>query len=189
MISNPILKWAISCATEGPRPELAQVLSFQATGTPTFLENNVVSSPAKKQRTLVFLDLKHTAQGWFGNSTILPFLFFELCSIVPTDILGHQSPARQLWNWWLMFWMTTADFGLFTGVWGGLSGPKGSCFSKLQSSLGWEAPDSGQHVLGHCLWSSDLESSSVLSPRAALPQSCLRTSSSSPISPSQKLQS
>lgn len=30
-------------------------------------------------------------------------------------------------------WMTTADFSLFMGVQGGLSGPKGSCFSKLQS--------------------------------------------------------
>lgn len=78
VIFNPIVKRAISWATEDPRQELAQVLSFRATGTPTFLENNVVSSPAKKQRTLVFLDLKSHCMGLVLKQHNIAFFVFQI---------------------------------------------------------------------------------------------------------------
>lgn len=142
---------------------------------PTFLENSVIVSPAKKQRTLVFLDLKSHHRGLFlrQHNTVLVF-FFNVGLSPPTSLATADLnwPERQLQNRWLMFsWTTTADFALFMGVQGGLSGPKDSCFSKLQSSA-WLGDTWLRTPHPRAL--PVKVRPAMLGPRAAMQRSCLR---------------
>lgn len=68
---------------------------------------------------------------------------------------------------------------------------RGAVSPSCRAQLGWEAPDSGHHLLGHSLWSSDLQRLVPGHPcnKAAWELMILRSSSPPPISPSQKLQS